>query len=202
MSANAQPHSLKQGTSTIGSEIFTSFERDIEDAIFETIVEDQSNNRADIKEAYKTQKPNFGKLNGSEHSVSSVPKKGLNIFSKDTPLERKSPFASQFILSVAICVFTIAAVLPIVWMLDREGAADQIANEMKSFLPDASVATGSIDTLPAIPEITNRSAQNSKILGKKNPVLQDKTSSLHAVGEGSVVKGSSEGSVIYFGAQD
>jgi hypothetical protein len=73
---------------------------------------------------------------------------------------------------------------------------------MKSFLPDASVATGSIDTLPAIPEITNRSAQNSEILGKKNSVLQDKTSSLHAVGEGSVVKGSSEGSVIYFGAQD
>ncbi|MEP3199630.1 MAG: hypothetical protein ABJO57_17275 [Lentilitoribacter sp.] len=202
MSADAQPHSLKQGTSTIGSEIFTSFERDIEDAIFETIVEDQSIRRAGIKEAYKTQKPNFGKLNGNEHSASSAPKNGLHIFSKDVPPEHKSPFASQLILSVAICVFTIAAVLPIVWMLDRPGAADQIANEMKSFLPDASVATGSIDTLPAIPEITNRNAQNSEILGKQIRILQDRTSSLHAVGEGSVVKGSSDGSVIYFDSQD
>lgn len=202
MSANAQPHSLKQGTSSIGSEIFTSFERDIEDAIFETIIEDQSIHRADIKEAYKTQKPNFGKLNGHEHSASSVSKKGLHIFSKDMPSERKSPFASQIILSIAICVFTIAAVLPIVWMLDREGAADQIANEMKNFLPDASVATGSVDTRPAIPQITNQNEQDFDILGKKNSILHERSSSLHAVGEGSVVKGSSEGSVIYFGSQD
>ena len=36
-SLKPQPRSLKQGTSAIGSEIFSSFERDIEDAIFETI---------------------------------------------------------------------------------------------------------------------------------------------------------------------
>lgn len=202
MSANAQPHSLKQSTSTIGSEIFSSFERDIEDAIFETIVEDQSIYRAEIKKTYKTQKPNFGKLNGNGSIASSVPKKGLHIFSKDASPEHRSPVASQLILSAAICVFTIAALLPIVWMLERPDAGDQIANEMRRFLPDTSFATGSVETMPAIPQITDRNVQNFDSLGKKDPVEYDRSSSLHAVGEGSVVKGSSEGSVIYFGSQD
>jgi hypothetical protein len=201
-SLKPQPRSLKQGTSAIGSEIFSSFERDIEDAIFETIDEDQNNRRAKIKETYKAQKPSFGKLDRNEADSSEVPKSGLNIFSKEVQSEKKSPFMSQLVLSLAICAFTIAAVLPIVWMLEPPEAADHIASEIKSFLPDASIATGSIEAMPETPQILNQDVLDSAILDKPNPIRHDKSSSLHAVGEGSVVKTSPEGSVIYFGSQD
>lgn len=202
MSADAQPQSLKQGMSAIGSEIFTSFERDIEDAIFETIEGEQKKHRAQIKDAFNAHKTNFGKQDRRASEENAKPELGLHIFSKSGKTDAKSPFASQIILSLAVCVFTIAAVLPVVWMLDGSEKADQIVREIERFSPDASIATGSIDQVPIPPQILDKDQQNSGILNKPNPIEHDKSLSLHAVGEGSVVKSSPEGSVIYFGSQD
>lgn len=201
MSAHAQPHSLKQATSAIGSEIFASFERDIEDAIFETIV-DEKMHRSTKQETYHERKPSFGKLNRNESADDMDLQSRLQIFSKRSSRQERKPFASQIVLSLAVCAFTIAIVLPIVWMLNSSENVDQIAKGIKNLSPDASIATGSIVPDANIPQIIEQDALGSTNLNKPNVISHDKGSSLYAVGQGSVVKGSDDSSVIYFSSQD
>ncbi|MBO6917392.1 MAG: hypothetical protein JJ858_03080 [Rhizobiaceae bacterium] len=202
MSAQTQPHSLNQTTSAIGSEIFASFERDIEDAIFETIEDGQISPRNERKGPYHSQRPSFGKINSRDVEEENPTKAGLNIFSKRFSPKETKPFASQIALSLAVCAFTIAIVLPIVWMLSAPDRADLIANTIKGVSPDAFISTGSIAPSLAVPQIKSQDSSLSPILDKPNGPGHDKGSSLYAVGQGSVVKGSDEGSVIYFGSQD
>jgi hypothetical protein len=201
MSAHAQPHSLKQATSTIGSEIFASFERDIEDAIFETII-DEKIHSSSKQETYHERKPSFGKLNRNENTDDVDQQSGLEIFSKRSLKNERKPFASQVVLSLAVCAFTIAIVLPIVWMLNSPGDVDQIAESIKSLSPDPSIATGSIAPATNTPQILGQDTLDPTILNKPNATSHDKSSSLYAVDQGSVVKGSDDSSVIYFSSQD
>lgn len=201
MSAHAQPHSLNQATSAIGSEIFASFERDIEDAIFETI-EDEKVHRPTKQETYHERKQSFGKLNRNESLDNMDLQSGLQIFSKRSSPKETKPFASQVVLSLAVCAFTIAIVLPVVWMLSAPDSADLIANKIEGASPDTSISTGSIAPAFTVPQIKRQDPTTSPILNKPNGSGHDKSSSLYAVGQGSVVKGSDEGSVIYFGSQD
>ena len=202
MSAQTQPHSLNQATSAIGSEIFASFERDIEDAIFETIEDGQVSPRNERKGSYHSQRPSFGKLNSRDVEDHNSAKAGLNIFSKRSSPNETKPIASQIVLSLAVCAFTIAIVLPIVWMLSAPDSTDLIANKIKGVSPDTSISTGSIAPALTVPQIKSQDSSPSPILSKPNGSGHDKSSSLYAVGQGSVVKGSDEGSVIYFGSQD
>lgn len=178
--------------SAIQDGILDSFERDIEDAVFETIKSDvgareATNRQHQIKQRHKSIFKDKIPANQSTQE-----KAGLGIFSKKPVENERKPIFSQTFLALSVCAFTMAVVLPVVWWISGDSETDMLA-------PDRASITASV---PA-PENSSESNIGSQLA---NPVILDEPSSIESVINDNMPKememeSSSVGSIVYFGAK-
>lgn len=209
---NSRPQTPRQASnhkvSAIGSEIFHDFERDIEDAIFETIERDQKEHRADLKKSIQGKSQPFGKMNSSGRALHTADNgddsiAGLNVFSQKKATQASRPIVSQALLAMAICAFTMAIVLPTIWLLEGDQTNTQgVVGDIQQFAPDSTLATGSTTSTDVIPQILGDTMSESMILNKPNAILHVNETALHKAQKDLTTDGSNVGSVVYFGSDN
>lgn len=163
-----------------------SFERDIEDAIFETI---ETNDHEPRRFYAQKEAKNVHITQIREQLISNQndPSQRLSVFSKAYDERSRKPVLSQVFLTLAICAITVALLVPVLWLISSQ--VDNLATT-----PDDTVLTSSIGSADvfATPENLTEDSIKSVILDMPNT---DK-----AANEGHVVRinrGLSAGSIIY-----
>lgn len=163
-----------------------SFERDIEDAIFETI--EINAPKPPMFHARKEHKTvHISQIREQFISNQNDPSQRLSVFSKEHAVKSQKPVLSQVFLTLAICVVAVALLFPVLWLI-----SSQVGNLTTA--PDDSVLTGSIGLAGPLSRSENLTEDpiKSAILGEPNT---DKSAN-----EGHVVRinrGLSAGSIIY-----
>lgn len=164
----------------------SSFERDIEDAIFETIETNDPKPR--MFHARKEPKTvHITQIQEQLISNQNDPSQRLSIFAKAHDEKNKKPIFSQVLLTLAICSIAVALLFPVLWFVSSQ--VDNLA-----MTSDDSVLTGSIGLNGTFSGTGDLTADPLKSL------ILDKPNSDKAANEGHVVRidrGFSAGSIIY-----
>lgn len=163
-----------------------AFERDIEDAIFETI--DTNDNDQPMFHARREHKPvPISQIREGMISNQNDPNQRLSVFSQEHDARSKKPILSQVFLTLAICAVALALLFPALWFVSSQ--VDKL-----SMTPDDSVLTGSVGLAGALSGTENLTEDPIKSL------ILDEPNSNKAANEGHVVRidrGLSAGSIIY-----
>lgn len=167
------------------------FERDIEDAIFETI--DVGLDKPIYVNPSKPAQPVPPLITPLMTPVMTPPvmgiksnKTGLSVFSSD-PCMSSKPVISQALLTTAVFIFTIALVLPGIWFVHSAiGPKETI---------DRQLTTGSTPEASAAP-----SASQSPV---DDPILMKPNNAIHVNNSASSQSeyGAGTGSIVYFGSK-
>lgn len=172
-----------------------SIERNIEDAIVETIKTGDRKPRVyhDREEANtifisQIREQLISNQNDADLSSSS---QRLSVFSQASDIENKKPVLSQALLALAICAFAAAILLPVLWAVSSHV-------EKTSTMPDARILTGSIGLAGSLKGAENLPEDPSETIA--DTVILDMPIANKAANEGHVVRinrGLSAGSIIY-----
>lgn len=191
MASVARQDNRSFSTSSVSAEDYplNSLERDIEDAIFETIETIKANDdKSPMFHARKEPKTvHISQIREQFISNQNDPSQRLSVFSKTQDAKSRKPVLSQIFLTLAICAIAIALLFPILWFISSQ--VDNLAA-----IPDDTVLTGSIGLNGAFSDPIDLTEDpiKSAILGEPN--------SNKAANEGHVVRidrGVSAGSIIY-----
>lgn len=169
-------------------EFLNSFERDIEDAIFEAVETDEQNRDYQMFHARKELKAvHISQVREQLISNQNDPSQRLSVFSRVNNEKPRKPVLSQIILALAICSISIALLFPALWLISSQ--MDNL-----TVVPDETIFTGSISPADVLPETESL---------KEDPVksaILDMPNTDKPVNEGHVVRidrGLSAGSIIY-----
>lgn len=168
------------------NDVFNSLERDIEDAIFETI-ETNDHEPAMFHARKEPKTVHISQIREQLISNQNDPSQRLSVFSKVRDAKSKKPILSQVFLTLAICAIAVALLFPALWFISSQ--VDNLATT-----PDDKVLTGSIGLTGALPGAENLTEDPIK------SVILDMPNSDKAASEGHVVRidrGLSAGSIIY-----
>lgn len=159
------------------------FERDIEDAIFETI--DVGLDKPIYVNPSKPAQPVPPLITPPVLGIKSN-KTGLSVFSSD-PCVSSKPVISQALLTTAVFIFTIALVLPGIWFVHSAiGPKETIDRQLTTgSTPEASAAS---------------SASQSPV---DDPILMKPNNAIHVNNSASLQSeyGAGTGSIVYFGSK-
>ena len=163
--------------------VVDDFERDIEDAVFETIDVD-----LDQKAVVNPSKPVQRVTPLVSPSIMRPSSNaGLSVFSSDPDLSPK-PVMSQALLTMAVFAFTIAIVLPGIWYVHTTLGPGSTGKG----LVDSQIITGSTLEISA-----GSSASQSPV---DDPILMKPNKAIHANKASSLKSeyGNGKGSIVYF----
>jgi hypothetical protein len=181
----------------VESKKLNSFERDIEDAIFETIEMGERAPRipsaGNQLRAVHISKIREQLISNQNDPSQNNPGQRLSVFSKIHDKKVGKPVLSQIILTLAICSIIAALLFPMLWFVSSQGFVSGQVDNLTSTI-DNTVLTGSIGSEGVFSK-TKKLTENPIESG-----IFDKPKPNKAANEGHVVRidrGLSAGSIIY-----